>query len=296
MAKIKYTLEYHPTGKILEGKKAKNNYVYGFAYDKLLYKGKTKYQNIELYDTPWLGKLLKLDGYFQTSEKDEFFYHEAMTHPAMFTHPKPQKILIIGGGDCGILKNILLHKTVKKVIMVEIDREVIEFSRKYLNFVNNGSYKSKRAKIIIGDGKKFVKKTKEKFDVIISDLTDPAGLSKALYTTSFYKTVVKHLNKNGIFMTHLDMVFTRPELSKWVYKNLKSVFKFCAPIVSYVPLYGTLMAFSINSNFINASKIKAQLVEKRLKARGVKNLKWYSPKMHEAIFALPPYLEKLFKI
>lgn len=295
MGKTKYTFEYHPTGKILEGKKAKNNYVYGFAYDKLLYKGKTKFQKIELFNTPFVGKLLKLDGFFQTSEKDEFFYHEAMTHPAMSAHPKPQKVLIIGGGDGGILKNVLLYNTVKKAVIVEIDKEVVDFSKKYLKFVHKNSYNDKRTKIFIGDGKNFIENTPEKYDIIISDLTDPIGPSKALYTANFYKTITRHLNKNGIFMTHLDMVFTRPELSKWIYVNLKSAFKFCVPFVSYVPLYGTLMAFSISSNFIDVKKINKQIIRKRLKNRGVKNLKWYSPKIHEAIFTLPPYLEKLFK-
>ncbi|MDD5625579.1 MAG: polyamine aminopropyltransferase [Patescibacteria group bacterium] len=296
MKEKKYTFEFHPTGKILEGKKANYNYAYGFAYDKLIYKGKTKYQKIELYETPWLGKLLKLDGYFQTSEKDEFFYHEAMTQPALFSHPNPKKVLIIGGGDCGILRQVLSHYSIKKVIMVEIDQEVIDFSKKYLKFIHKNSFKNPKVEIIVGDGKKFVEETKEKFDLIISDLTDPIGPSKALYTRSFYRKISSKLEKNGIFMTHLDLATTRPELSKWIYKNLKSVFKFSSVFVSYIPLYGSLMAFSINSNYIDATKIKNEIIQKRLKERKVKNLKWYCPKIHQAIFALPVYLKNLFKI
>lgn len=295
MSKEKYTLEYHSTGKIIEGKKANKNYVFGFAYNKLLCKGKTKYQKIELYDTPWLGKLLKLDGCFQTSEQDEFFYHEAMTHPAMCTHQKPKNILIIGGGDGGILRHILMYKSVKKAAMVEIDKEVIDLSKKYLKFIHKNSYHNPRVKIMVGDGMEFIEKTKEKFDVIISDLTDPAGPAKALYTKKFYKEILLCLKKDGLFVSHLDLVTTRPQLAKEIYQNLKSVFKHSSIFVSYIPLYGSLMAFSINSNDLDAKKINLKVIKKRLKAQSVKNLKWYSPKMHEAIFSLPPYLEKMFK-
>lgn len=295
MAKQKHTFEYHTTGKEMEGKNINHNYVYGFAYNKLLYKGKTKYQNIELYDTPWLGKLLKLDGFFQTSECDEFFYHEAMTHPAMCSHPAPKNILIIGGGDGGIMKNVLFHSSVKKVQMAEIDKGVVDFSKKYLSCVSGTAFIDKRAEVIIGDGKKFVEESREKYDLVISDLTDPVGPSKALYTPEFYREIGRRLTKDGIFMTHLDMATTRPEMSKWIYDNLGKAYKYRSVFVSYVPLYGSLMAFCISSNAINARVVKPEIIKKRLAARGIKNLKWYSPEMHASIFTLPPYLKRLFR-
>lgn len=288
------TLEYQSTGKAIEGKKANKNYVFGFAYKKLLYSGKTKFQKIELFDTPWMGKLLKLDRCFQTSEKDDFFYHEAMTHPAMSAHHMPKNILIIGGGDGGILKNVIWHKSVKSVKLVEIDEGVIRFSKEYLKSIHQNSLSDVKAKIIIGDGKKFIEKTKEKFDIIIADLTDPIGPAKALYTREFYKKVSTRLCKNGIFSSHLDLVTTRPQLSRWIYQNLRAAFKFARPFVSYIPLYGSLMAFCINSNFLDAKNVDAKIIKNRLTNRHVPNLKWYSSKMHQAMFVLPPYLEKLF--
>lgn len=293
MAK-EYTYEYHAVGEKMEGTGVKFDYVFGFAYDKVLYTGQTKYQKIELFETPLFGKMLKLDGQFQTSEKDEFFYHEMQVHVSLCAHPKPENVLIIGAGDGGILKNVLMHKTVKKAVMVEIDAGVVEFSMKYLKSVCGNAFKDKRAHVIIGDGKRFVEETQDKFDVVILDLTDPMGPSKALYTKEFYQSVSKLLNKNGIVQLHTELCVTRPKISKMVYDRLASVFKYTAPSASYVPLYGGLMAFCTNSQDIDASKVSAKVIEKRLKDRGVKNLKLYNGEFHEGIFKLPNFLKKLY--
>ena len=289
-----YTYEYHVTGPVMEGPKVQIDYVYGFSYNKLLYSGRTEYQTIELYDTPLFGKLLKLDGNFQTSEKDEFFYHEMQVHTALCAHPKPEKILIIGGGDGGILRNVLKHKTVNKAVMVEIDKGVVEFSMKYLKSVCGNAFTDKRTQLVIGDGKRFVEETSEKFDVIISDLTDPIGPSKALYTKEFYQSLNKILNKNGIVQLHIELCVTRPQISRDIYKRLKSVFRHAAPSSSYVPLYGGLMAFATNSQTIGASKVTAAVIEQRLKARGVKDLKLYNGKFHEGVYSLPNFLRTLY--
>lgn len=293
MAK-EYTYEYHAVGNKMEGEGVKFDYVYGFAFNKVLYTGQTKFQKIELYDTPLFGKLLKLDGQFQTSEKDEHFYHEVQVHVPLCAHPKPENVLIIGAGDGGILKNVLMHKTVKKAVMVEIDSGVVEFSMKYLQSVCGKAFKDKRAHVIIGDGKKFVEETQDKFDVIILDLTDPLGPSKALYTKEFYQSLKKLLNKNGIVQLHIELCVTRPQISKMVYDRLASVFKYSVPSASYVPLYGGLMAFATNSDSIDAGKTDPKLIEKRLSERGVKNLKLYNGEFHSGIFKLPNFLKKLY--
>lgn len=292
----RYTYEYHPTGKILDGPLSKIDYVYGFAYKKLLYSSQTAYQKIEVYDTALFGKLLKLDGFFQTSEKEEFFYHELMVHPAMCSHPNPENVLIIGGGDGGILKNVLRHQNVKKAVMVEIDGEVIKMSKKYLPSVSEKAFEDKRTQLIIGDGNKFIKETKDKFDVIIADLTDPLGPSKSLYAKNFYNKISSLLNKNGLFQLHTELCVTRPELSRQIYKNLKYCFKYAAPCAHYIPLYGGLMGFSTNSDYTDVSKIKAEIIEKRLRERKVKNLQLYNGKFHEALFALPNFLKKLYAV
>ncbi len=293
MAK-EYTQEYHAVGNKMEGENVRFDYVYGFAYNKVLYTGQTEFQKIELFDTPFFGKLLKLDGQFQTSEKDEFFYHEPQTQVPMCAHPRPESVLIIGGGDGGILKNVLMHKTVKRAVMVEIDPGVVEFSMKYLTSVCGEAFKDKRTQLIIGDGKRFVEETQEKFDVIILDLTDPIGPSKALYTREFYKKLSGLLKKGGLLQLHIELCVTRPEISRQIFQSLSSVFKYNCPFASYVPLYGGLMAFCTNSQDLDVSKVKAGVIEKRLKDRGVKNLKLYNGQWHEASFKLPNFLKKLY--
>lgn len=247
-----------------------------------------------MFDTPLFGKLLKLDGQFQTSEKDEFFYHEMQVHVPMCSHPRPEKVLIIGAGDGGILKNVLMYKTVKKAVMVEIDAGVVEFSMKYLQSVCGNAFKDKRAQVIIGDGKRFVDKTADKFDVIILDLTDPLGPSKALYTKEFYQKLSKLLNKKGIMQLHIEMCVPHMQISKLIHDRLASVFKYAKPSASYVPLYGGLMAFCTNSQDIDVSKINPKLVEKRLKERGIKNLKLYNGEFHSGVFKLPNFLKKMY--
>lgn len=289
-----YTFEYHVAGKDLEDPKIEADYVFGYSYNRLLHTSQTKFQKMELFDTPLFGKMLKLDGNFQTSERDEFYYHEVMVHAPLCAHPNPKKVLIIGGGDGGILKNVLMHRTVKEAVMVEIDGGVVDFSKKYLPTICGNAFKDKRTRLIIGDGKKFAEETTEKFDVIILDLTDPIGPSKALYTQKFYNRLKEILNSNGILQLHMELCITRPEISRAVYKNLSACFKNVSPSSSYVPLYGTLMAFGACSQTIKAGEVKANVVEQRLRARGVKNLKLYNGKIHEALFALPNYLKKLY--
>ncbi|MCK5179257.1 MAG: bis-aminopropyl spermidine synthase family protein, partial [Candidatus Omnitrophica bacterium] len=148
---------------------------------KLLYKKKTSYQDMQIYDTQRFGKLLLLDGAIQTTEKDEFIYHEMITHPVLFMHPKPENILVIGGGDGGVLREVLKHR-VKKVILVEIDEKVIKFSERYFPSLSKGAFRNSRVKIVIEDGAKFIRETKEKFDIVIVDSPDPVGVAKVLFS------------------------------------------------------------------------------------------------------------------
>lgn len=158
----------------------------GMKVKKKLYSGRSPFQKIEVYDTFAFGKMLVLDGIVQTSEKDEFIYHEMLCHPPMFLHERPKKILIIGGGDGGSLKEILKHK-VEKVWLVEIDKKVIDICKKNLPFISKNAFKNKKAEIVITDGKEFIKSRKNFFDVIILDLSDPTSPGKDLITWIFTK-------------------------------------------------------------------------------------------------------------
>jgi len=280
-----YSLEFTPD----------KNYLFGFKYKKILYQGKTKYQKIELFDTPLFGRLLKLDNIFQTSEGDEFLYHEPLVQVAMTSHPNPKRILIIGGGDGGALREVLKHNTVKKVTIAELDKEVVDFSKKYLKKICSKSFNDQRTNLYIGDGKKYIEESKEKFDVIIIDLTDPSGPSLALYTPEFYKTVSRHLTSQGLISLHTESPIMRKKMYQLVIGNLKKAFKVIRPFLSYIPLYGSAWGLTVASKKLDPAKIKAKIIAERLAKRRVGNLKWYSPQIHEAIFTLPPYLENIIK-
>jgi len=167
---------------------------------KLIHKEKTSYQNLKIYKTERFGNLLLLDGAIQTTEKDEFIYHEMLTHTVMLLHPEPREVLIIGGGDGGILKEVLKYKSVKRAHLVEIDERVIEISKKYLKNICQKAFQDKRVKIIIEDGAKFIKETSEKFDIIIIDSPDPVGVAKVLFSHKFYKDNFAHLTEEGLMI------------------------------------------------------------------------------------------------
>lgn len=263
----------------------------GVRIKKKIFSGKTPYQKMEIMDTFPFGRILALDGIIQLSQEDEFIYHEMLTHPAMFYHPHPQKVLIIGGGDGGVLREVLKHP-VKEVYLVDIDREIIEISKKYLPFVSRGAFKDKRAKILIEDGIKFVRRSKNFFDVVIVDLTDPSGPSLGLYSKNFYQAIFKTLNKKGVLSVQSGCFFEQFLHLKGIYKRLKKIFpyvkihKACVPCLQCSNEY----SFTIASK-INLEKIGFEKIEKRFKKLKL-NLKYYSPKIHLASSILPKYLKE----
>ena len=262
----------------------------GIKIKKKFFSGKSSYQKIEVIDTFAFGRILVLDGIIQLSRIDEFIYHEMLTHPAMFYHPKPKKILIIGGGDGGALREVLRHPA-KEVYLVDIDKKIIEISEKYLPFVSKGAFKDKRAKILIEDGIKFVKKYKDFFDVIIIDSTDPIGPSLGLFSEKFYQDIFKALSKNGILSVQSGCFFEQFSYLRNIYKKLKKIFpsvkihKACVPCVQCSNEY----SFTVASKF-NFKKTTLKNIEKKYKKLNL-DLKYYNPKIHFASAVLPQYLK-----
>ena len=150
-----------------------NGFGFWIRASKLIASAESEFQKIELFSTPKFGKVLRIDNYFMTSEKDEFFYHENMVHPAMLSHPNPKKILIIGGGDGGAAKEYLRHPSVEKIIIAEIDSVVIDFCKEHLSKVHGDSFSNSKVEVKICDGKKFIEESSDQFDIILLDLTDP---------------------------------------------------------------------------------------------------------------------------
>lgn len=245
---------------------------------KKIYEANSPYQKIEVYDTYKFGKVLVLDGIFQTSEKDEFIYHEMLCHLPMLSHVSPRKVLIIGGGDGGALEEVLKYP-VEKVWLAEIDEKVIEVSKKYLPAISRGAFNSKKLKIVIGDGWKFAKNHRNFFDVIILDLSDPLGPAEKLISIKFYQDIKKALKKNGVISVQSGSLTFQPRLVALINRRLKKVFSFVAVHAARVPLYRQgLYGFTLAANF-DLKKINLLDLKRRFNKLSLKT-KYYSPKVH----------------
>ncbi len=265
-----------------------------FLIDKLIFKGKSRYQEILIFDNSIYGKVFVLDGIVQLSEKDEYIYHEMITHPILFSHQNPQRILIIGGGDGGVLRETLKHP-VKEIYLVDIDKKVIEVSKKYLPFVSRGSFQDKRAKIFIGDGMDFVKKyplsthSKDLFDIIIIDSNDPMGPSLPLFSEKFYKDVFSALKKDGSMICQVGSFLDFNNLIKTIFKRIKKSFPHVQTYRLTMPSYHCgEYCFIGASKKKKLEKVDLKKIRKRFEKINKEHLfKYYSPETHQASMVLP---------
>jgi spermidine synthase len=266
--------------------------------EHVLYEGKTEYQFVQIFYNKLLGKALFLDQTMQSAEIDEFVYHESLVQPALLTHPFPRRVLIIGGGEGATLREVLRQECVSQATMVDIDRELVELCREYLPEWSAGAFSDSRTILKFGDALKYVNKCKQKFDVIISDLTEPIreGPSVYLFTHEFFKSIFHILKDDGVFV--LQAGSTDPHYHKFYCscaRTLKNVF----PIVR--PYWTFMFSFSSSWGLILASKkhdpleIDERSLESRLKARKIENLRFYHPGNHKGFFALPLYLIESLK-
>ena len=270
-------IEWYPRG-----------YGVAFKIKEKLFETQSKYQRIEIYETEGFGKLFVLEGTVQLVEQGEESYHEPLVHPALLAHPHPQRILIIGGGDGGTLREVLKHKTVEKAVMVEIDELVVEVSKIYLG-IDRGAFDDPRAEIIIGDGVEYVKNTKEKFDVIIIDSTDPVGPAKRLFSEEFYRSAYNALNEQGIVVTQAGSVYLFTNELLDAHKAMKNVFDkvhyFSFPVIGYASPWSFLVGVKGNIDFTKIDLKRAEGLE----------LIYYDPERHEALFQMPKYVRELLE-
>jgi spermidine synthase len=266
-----------------------------FTADEILYQEKTEHQDLVIFSNPTYGRVLMLDGVIQTTEKDEFFYHEMMVHVPLFAHGAARKVLIIGGGDGGCLREALRHPDVVPT-MVEIDGAVVEMSKKYLPTLSDGAFENPRTKLIITDGLKFVAETDETFDVIIVDSTDPIGPGEVLFTEDFYRNCHRCLTENGILVTQNGVPNMQPDEVTHSYRRLQGAgFEDVSFYLTAVPTYvGGFMTLGWGSK--NAENRLRSLAE--IKARFDQtplDTVYYTPEVHAGSFGLPAYIQKLLK-
>lgn len=248
---------------------------------------KTPYQELAIVDTYALGRMLLLDGIVQTSIEDEYVYHEMIAHIPLFTHPNPKKVLVVGGGDGGSIREILKHPSVEKAVLCEIDQVVIDECKKYLPEISC-ALDDERCEIFIGDGIKYVHEHKNEFDVIIVDSTDPFGAAEGLFGGSFYKEISECLTEDGIFVAQTESPFYLPEVVKRVYNDAKAVFPVTKLFMAGIPTYPSgYWSFTVGSK-----KLDPEYTEIDNKY-DIENLKYYNKRLHKASFVLPQFIEKL---
>lgn len=229
-----------------------------YLYDvsKILHKSKSRYQDIMVFKNPFFGKVLVLDGVVQITERDEFFYHEMLTHVVMNAHPDPKNIIVIGGGDGGTVREVIKYKTVEKVYFIEIDEEVIQVSKKFFPNVASGMEDS-RVEIKCMDGADFVKSRKSNIDIVIVDSTDIVGFAKSLFTKEFFTSIKNCLTVNGMFVTLSESLHFHKDIVVEVQKTIKSVFPIVDLYTAAIATYGgNWWTFSVASKKLDPRKIR----------------------------------------
>lgn len=266
---------------------------YAYRLGPVLYREQSPYQLIEVHDSPQFGRLFRLDGDYMTSEKEEFFYHEALVHPAAASHGKVKRVLILGGGDGGAAEELLKYPSVERVVIAELDEVVIRIAREYFQSIHHGALDDPRVEVRIGDGLAYVRDTSERFDLVLLDLTDPDTPASALYTAEFFSSVKKLLNPGGAMVLHTASPIFRPDVVSMLYQRLKNNFNIVAPMGLYIPLYGAYWSFAVCSESLDPRNADAAQIDSVIASAGLTDLSYYNPATHQGLFALPGYFQKL---
>jgi len=267
-----------------------------YGVKEIIYSGETRYQKVEILKTHDFGVILLLDGLLQSSEVDEFIYHESLVHPAMLAHPDPRRVLIVGGGEGATAREVGRYSVVKEIHMVDLDEELIEIVKKYLPWGKEG-FNDPRLKLTIAEGREYLSKQPDNYyDVIIMDATDPAEESLAiqLYTKEFYELAYKKLSDRGVIATHVAPLMHKTQLVYSIRKTVNSVFPRTCLYAVYVKSLEAMWSFVVGSKGELPSDLTSEEVDRRLRERGVTGLKFYSGQAHEAIFNITRvYLKNL---
>jgi len=270
--------------------------VYGYRFPTRLATRRTAHQTLELLESPELGRTLRLDGRFMTAEREEFFYHEALVHPAALAHPSPRRALIVGGGDGGAAEELLKHPSIEQVVIAELDAEVVRFAREHLAGIHRGALDDPRVRLHIGDGAAFVAATKERFDLVLLDLTDPETPAGPLYAEPFFRDVRRLLSPGGAMVLHLGAPFHESEQVRGIAAALAAVFREVHGYGLYIPLYGAYWALAVASDSLDPTRLNAEQAQTRLVQRHITDLRYYNAEVHGALFALPGFHRELMPL
>ena len=261
-----------------------------FRMEKMLHEVRTEHQHLVIFQNPRMGRVMALDGVIQTTEADEFIYHEMLTHVPILAHGRAKRVLIIGGGDGGMLREVTKHATVEHITMVEIDGTVVEMCKEYLPNHSKGAFDDSRLNLVIDDGMRFVANTEEKFDVIISDSTDPIGPGEVLFSENFYQACHRCLNEGGILVTQNGTPFMQLSEVQTTAGRMNGLFADWHFYQAAVPTYiGGAMTFAWGSTDSQHRKISLETLRQRFAGSGIVT-RYYNPEVHIGAFALPQYV------
>ncbi|MDU9020942.1 polyamine aminopropyltransferase [Pseudomonas corrugata] len=277
-----------PTGDYLET--LYEGYGQRFRMDKLLHEVRTEHQHLVIFENPRMGRVMALDGVIQTTEADEFIYHEMLTHVPLLAHGKAKRVLIIGGGDGGMLREVTKHLSVEHITMVEIDGTVVDMCKEFLPNHSKGAYDDPRLNLVIDDGMRFVSTTQEKFDVIISDSTDPIGPGEVLFSENFYQACHRCLNDGGILVTQNGTPFMQLGEVQTTAGRLRGLFADWHFYQAAVPTYiGGAMTFAWGSTDSAYRKLSRETLHERFIGSGIVT-RYYNPEIHLGAFAMSQYV------
>ncbi len=270
--------------------------LHGHSIVQTVYHAKTKFQEMDIVLTGSYGKALILDGKLQSNETDEFIYHEAIVHPAFVAHPTgPETVMIVGGGEGATLREVLRHRSVKRAVMVDIDQEVVFACRRHLPDYSAGAFEDPRTELRFEDARKYLERSKERFDAIVIDIPDPVeeGPAYLLYTTEFYEIVRDRLTEHGVITlqagaaaVHLLFNFTS------VVATMRTVFPVVRPFLANVSAFGLPWGFALATKGPDPRALSAEEVDRRLRERVIGLMRWYDGETNAGLFHLARYLRE----
>jgi spermidine synthase len=266
-----------------------------FRFVRQLARVKSEFQDIGVFETDSHGRLLTLDGVIQITERDEFVYQEMLTHVPLLAHGAAKNVLIIGAGDGGVLKHVLMHKGVERAVMAEIDGEVIRLSKEFLPGIGGDAWEDPRAEVIVGDGIDYVKKAPDgAFDVIIVDSTDPIGVGEVLFTDEFYKHAARILSASGLIVNQCGVPFMQADELRETSLRRAQFFPHVTAYVAAVPTYvGGYMTLGWAGKDASLTRLSPEVIAKRAEAAGIAGKsEYWTPHVHVASFWLPPYIAR----
>lgn len=258
-----------------------------------LYRARTPFQRLDIVETVEFGRMLLLDNAVQTTERDEWAYHEMLAYVPLFAHPKPRRVLIVGGGDGGLLRAALAHPDVERVVQVEIDREVVEAAKRYLPSISRGAFDDPRVELVFQDAFEYLETVKGLFDVALLDTTDPIGPAVKLFTSEFYGRVARALGGEGVAAAQCGSPWFQPDVIRGALKAMRACFPLARLYLGFVPTYPAgLWAFALGTRGRDPLAVPAdELQERFAPLRG--KTRYFTPEVFRAAFALPPFVAEL---